>query len=206
MRGKLRVWVNGNPVKAGHHGAMVHVPLKGAVRAGKNVIAFAVEKRGAFGGVWRPITLTSYDRGRPAGKWEFSPALPRMPGSLDGGEWHRWRAGSPLPDAVSGAAFAWYRVKFGLPAPEGWHVAWKLCFECEGEARIYLNGEHVANWHTVGPQKEFYLPECYLKAGEGENLIEIAVRRSTGGIAIRRASVEPYTEYSVFRHRIDLPI
>ena len=43
-----------------------------------------------------------------------------------------------------------------------WKVPWKLTFDADCDALIFLNGKFVGRYVTIGPQKEFYLPEPYL--------------------------------------------
>ena len=86
--------------------------------------------------------------------------------------------GSPGAFQASGAteqlvpAFTWCRTQFALPAvAPGWMVPWKLSFEADRDALIYLNGKFVGRYVTVGPQKEFYLPGPYFAPVRKENIL-----------------------------------
>ena len=61
------------------------------------------------------------------------------------------------------AAFTWCRAKFTCLRLDGaWTIPWKLIFDADCDALIFLNGKFVGRYATIGPQKEFYLPEPYL--------------------------------------------
>jgi hypothetical protein len=201
VRGSLKVFVNGRNVGGRRHENEWYGDLKGLLKAGSNVIMFGVEKSGLFGGIWRPIGISFTGEGNQVGGWEFVPGLTRMPGSLGSGEWASASAGQP----GSSASLAWYKSSFNIPAFEGWHIPWKLNCEAEGGARIFLNGEHIGCYFTAGPQKQFYLPECYIKAG-AENEIAVAVLRDGEGVGLKSLSIEPYAEYSVFTHKLKIGI
>ena len=38
---------------------------------------------------------------------------------------------------------------------------------------IYVNGKPVAQYDIIGPQEEFYIPDCYLE--EGDNVISMVL-------------------------------
>jgi len=205
VRGGLKVFVNGKPVEGRRHEVEWFGKLNGLLQEGSNIIFFAVEKGGIFGGIWKPIGISFSGEGNQISGWEFTAGLKRMPGLLTGGEWSPASIGQPVSGPASGSALAWYKASFTLPAPEGWHIPWKLIFEAESGARVFLNGEHIANFFTAGPQTEFYLPECYIRAG-AENELAIAVMRDGDGVGIKTLSIEPYVEYSVFTHKLKIAI
>jgi hypothetical protein len=66
---------------------------------------------------------------------------------LDARRWHLlrfgpWRAQGREPAKVWGAA--WYRVPFGLPRSDGWHIPYYVRLTLDGTARLYLNGSPMA--------------------------------------------------------------
>lgn len=70
----------------------------------------------------------------------------------------------------------------------------------EADCKCYRNGIYVVErtqYRTPlgrGPQREFYLPECWLRAGE-KNVIILGLRQSeTKGACLFGAEVAPYTE------------
>ena len=101
-------------------------------------------------------------------------------------------------------AFTWCRAEFALEAPSaGWLVPWKVNFEAERDALLYLNGKFVGRYVTVGPQKEFYLPEPYLLFGGKKNYLTIILAYADQPNYIRTLRLTPYEEFSVRRTRIE---
>jgi hypothetical protein len=118
-------------------------------------------------------------------------------------------AWSPASYQGSGAAdplvpaFTWYQTKFSLPAIEpGWLVPWKLTFDADRDALIYLNGKFVGRYATVGPQKEFYLPGPYF-ASTGENTLTFVLAYTDKPTHLRALRVGPYEEFSARRSRVE---
>ena len=100
-------------------------------------------------------------------------------------------------------AFTWGRVKFTLPTPgEAWKIPWKLTFDADCDALIYLNGKFVGRYVTIGPQRDFYLPEPYLSSG-GENNLTFGLAYTDQPHHLRKLQVAPYAEFSVRRTRIE---
>ena len=100
-------------------------------------------------------------------------------------------------------AFTWGRAKFTLPpADEAWKIPWKLTLDADCDALIFLNGKFVGRYVTIGPQKEFYLPEPYLAAG-GENNLTFCLAYTDQSGHLRKLQVAPYTEFSVRRTRVE---
>jgi hypothetical protein len=101
-------------------------------------------------------------------------------------------------------AFTWCRAEFELPTPaEGWTVPWKLVFDADCDALIYLNGKFVGRYVTVGPQKEFYLPEPYLSPAGRHNLLSFVLAYTDQPHHLRTLRVAPYLEFSVRRTRVE---
>ena len=105
----------------------------------------------------------------------------------------------PLP------SFTWCRAEFSLEKPEEiWSVPWRLTFEADRDALLYLNGKFVGRYVTVGPQKDFYLPEPNLVFGaKGRNVLTILLAYTNQAGHIRTLRVAPYEEYSARRTRIE---
>jgi hypothetical protein len=86
----------------------------------------------------------------------------------------------------------------------GWSVPWKLVFEAERDALIYLNGKFIGRYATVGPQKEFYIPEPYLAGGaKPTNVLSILLAYAAEPDFIRTLRVWPYEEFSARRTRVE---
>jgi hypothetical protein len=110
--------------------------------------------------------------------------------------------GSAAADALV-PAFTWYQTKFSLPAIDpGWLVPWKLTFDADRDALIYLNGKFVGRYATVGPQKEFYLPGPYF-ASAGENALTFVLAYTDKPTHLRALRVGPYEEFSARRSRLE---
>ena len=102
----------------------------------------------------------------------------------------------PLP------AFTWCTVRFTVPQPEeAWNVLWKLTFDADCDALIFLNGKFVGRYVTIGPQRDFYLPEPYLAAGE--NNLTFVLAYTDQSRHLRQLQVAAYPEYSVRRTRLE---
>ncbi len=118
-------------------------------------------------------------------------------------------ASSPATFQGSGAtdpllpAFTWCQTKFTLPAVEpGWLAPWKLTFDADRDALIYLNGKFVGRYVTVGPQKEFYLPGPYF-ASTGENTLTFVLAYTDKPTHLHGLRVGPYEEFSARRSRLE---
>ena len=112
-------------------------------------------------------------------------------------------AGAPKGSFVP--AFTWCRAEFRLESPvREWFMPWKLVFEADSDALLYLNGTFVGRYVTIGPQSEFYLPEPYLKFGEKEpNVLILVLAYADTTAPIRALRVAPYDEFATRRTRIE---
>ena len=100
-------------------------------------------------------------------------------------------------------AFTWCRAKFTLPPPdEAWKIPWKLTFDADCDALIFLNGKSVGRYVTIGPQRDFYLPEPYLSP-VGENNLTFLLAYTDQTHHLRKLQVAPYAEFSVRRTRME---
>ena len=79
---------------------------------------------------------------------------------------------------------------------------WKLTFDADCDALLYLNGKFVGRYVTIGPQKDFYLPEPYLSPG-GENNLTFLLAYTDQPQHLRKLQVAPYAEFSVRRTRME---
>ena len=66
---------------------------------------------------------------------------------------------------------------------------------------MYLNGHNIGRHFEAGPQREFYLPECWLKFGPGEkNILVLGLRQTMNGAVIRAAEIAPYPDSAEIRN------
>ncbi|MGA2439480.1 MAG: beta-galactosidase [Tepidisphaeraceae bacterium] len=128
-----------------------------------------------------------------AGKW--------WDDALDDSNWETVN----LPDHGSPASGAtklcWYRLRFELPRIDA-HVwaPWKLHLQATGNGFIYLNGHALGRYWEVGPQWDFYLPECWLNFGPGStNVVTLCMKPTKNAPSIQNASVSPYGDFAESR-------
>ena len=82
-------------------------------------------------------------------------------------------------------------------------VPWKLTFEADRDALIYLNGKFVGRYVTVGPQKEFYLPGPYFAPAGRENILTFVLAYTDRPGHLRTLRVGPYEEFSARRAHVE---
>ena len=64
-----------------------------------------------------------------------------------------------------------------------------------GNGEMYLNGHGIGRHFERGPQREYYLPECWLKTGPGaKNVLTLGLRRTINGATVKAAEVAPYPD------------
>lgn len=83
----------------------------------------------------------------------------------------------------------WYRIEFELP--EAASVPWRLLLDASGNGFMWLNGHDIGRHWEIGPQREYYLPECWLNFGR-KNVLMLGLRQTVNGAEIRAAEVSPY--------------
>jgi hypothetical protein len=120
------------------------------------------------------------------------------------GGWNPVSLGGMAPPKELVPAFTWCRAEFALSsADKWWAVPWKLVFEAERDALIYLNGKFIGRSVTVGPQMEFYLPEPYLHLDGQRNVLTLLLAYTESAQVIKALRVEPYEDCSVRRTRVE---
>jgi hypothetical protein len=131
------------------------------------------------------------------------------PGELDGGEKGRGEAFSSSPAEASSwqtatvgptragspvdAPLTWYRATFQLPAPpaDAW-IPWHLHMEANGDGFLYLNGHGLGRYWQVGPQRDYFLPACWLKFGAGQtNVVALDLCPLDKGVGVQALSIAP---------------
>ncbi len=96
------------------------------------------------------------------------------------------------------AVLTWYRMNFSLPSPQtGVWVPWRLHLVADGNGFLYLNGHPLGRYWDIGPQHDYFLPECWLHFGNGQqNNITLNLRPTQNGATIKSAVVEPYSDFA----------
>jgi glycosyl hydrolase family 35/beta-galactosidase-like protein len=196
-------------ISAGTHRLEISYELFGSPNFGENI--------GELKGLESVRVGADSTSARPIESWRIQrfPAGMRGPGShqdrgqLDPAFGARgWTAVSLSAGATKGVvvpAFTWCRAEFKLGArPREWFIPWKLVFEADSDALLYLNGRFVGRYVTVGPQSEFYLPEPTLNFGEKEsNVMMVALAYADTVAPIKTLRVAPYDEFATRRTRIE---
>ena len=68
----------------------------------------------------------------------------------------------------------WFRRHFTYQPSEGYSAPLQIIpIKADERLLIYVNGKPVAQYDIIGPQEEFYIPDCYLK--EGDNVISMVL-------------------------------
>jgi len=121
------------------------------------------------------------------------------------GGWQKAALDRVAPGNELAPSFTWCRAEFGLEPPaQGWFLPWKVTFEADRDALLYLNGKFVGRYVTIGPQKEFYLPEPYLVfEGKRKNILTIILAYTEQPGHIRTLRVSPYEEFFTRRTRVE---
>jgi beta-xylosidase len=98
------------------------------------------------------------------------------------------------PHDTCNALMTWYRASFEIKdAANAKNAAWRMLISASGNGYIYLNGHNLGRYWEVGPQREFYLPECWLQFGHGKkNIIAIGLAQTLNGAAIKAMEISPY--------------
>ena len=99
------------------------------------------------------------------------------------------------PKAAPDALLSWYRTEFVLPEPaKNVWIPWRAVLDASGNGMVALNGHELGRYWEVGPQREFYLPECWLKFGGEKNVLTIKLRSTERGAQLRAAEIAPYAD------------
>ncbi|HUI41804.1 MAG TPA: beta-galactosidase [Terriglobia bacterium] len=103
-------------------------------------------------------------------------------------------------------AFTWCRAEFSLDdIPAGWFIPWKLTFEADRDALLYLNGSFLGRYAIAGPQKDFFVPDPYLTSGaKARNVVTVVLAYTDSPAVIRTLTVAPYGEFVTERVRVEL--
>jgi len=98
------------------------------------------------------------------------------------------------PKGEQDALVTWYRLEFELPASKAAEqIPWRLRINASGNGFMWLNGHDIGRHWEIGPQREFYLPECWLNFG-GKNVLVLGLRQTINGATLNAAEVSPYPD------------
>jgi Beta-galactosidase second all-beta domain len=216
-----KVFVNGKLVpEASNNMKQVEFDLAKYAKNGSNTLEIAYELFGSpnFGenlgelkGVQAVGIGASAQSAPPLEKWHIqrfpAPAVGRGridPAKIPAGP------GAPVAIGTGGGKellplFTWCSAEFDVEQPsEEWFAPWKLTFEADRDALLYLNGRFVGRYMTIGPQKDFYLPEPFFNAATGSrNVLTVVLAYADQPGHIRTLRMAPYDEYATRRTRIE---
>ena len=197
------VFINGKKVGEGHQWDGTFTFPATSLHDGTNTIAVVIHNQGGSGGlgIVKLLTPDSKLPGLPieigtestgfAGQWWKS--------DLDETEWKNQSIDQP---ADSAQALNWSRLKFELPeVKKGIWVPWVARLTTTGNGFLYLNGHPLGRYWQVGPQHDFFLPECWMNFGAGKSNVLTMCLRSVDGkpVAITSAEIVPVNEVAEFR-------
>ncbi len=210
-----KVFVNGKLVpEASNNSKHVEIPLSGYARDGQNLVEIAYEPFGSphvgpHLGELKGVESARLGDAAAIDPWQIQ----RFPAPMRGHEidpdfpktgWQpvelsEFATGEPLVPA-----FTWCRAEFDFPgAVAGWSAPWKLTFEAERDALLYLNGKFVGRYVTAGPQEDFYLPEPWFNPQSKANVLTILLAYADHAGFIRTLRIVPYEEYATHRTRLE---
>ena len=103
------------------------------------------------------------------------------------------------PQSEPNGLFTWYRVEFELPSadPSVW-IPWLLRINASGNGYMWLNGHNIGRHWEAGPQREFYLPECWLNFGK-KNILVLGLRQTVNGATVKAMEIAPYQDAAEIR-------
>jgi hypothetical protein len=213
------VFVNGKKVGEGHQwDAIFNFPAT-SLHEGTNTIAAVIHNEGGRGGLGLVKLLTPDAKlpGLPieigtestgfAGQWWKSDLdetgwIAKPLGPMAGVHLGLNRLSAEIPLAPRANELDWYRTKFELPeVKKGIWVPWVARLNITGNGFLYLNGHALGRYWNVGPQHDFFLPECWLNFGAGKGNVLAMCMRSVDGspVKIQSAEIVPVNEAAEFR-------
>lgn len=209
------LWVNGKRVAEHHEWDKPFIAdLADYLHEGANEVAIAVTNGSGAGGLLKAVRLYRALTILKPLQWEVSADLGGICSGFQNGEdgsvtWKTCtlktegnvpRKGSYKPQGKRDGLLTWYRVKFNLPVQEkGIWVPWRALINASGTGYIWLNGHNLGRYWEEGPQREFYLPDCWLKFG-AENTLVIGLRQSEKfGALLESMEILPYYEDAEYR-------
>ena len=211
------IWVNGK--KAGSHDAWDKpcvVNLASYIRPGKNEVAIVVTNESGAGGLLKGIRLFRELKVVKPLQWDVACDLGgieegyHLPQTMSSEGWtpvalktdgELLRKGNNIqPKGERDGLLTWYRVHFRLPAQTaGVWIPWRAVISASGSGYMWLNGHNIGRHWEEGPQREFFLPECWLNFG-GQNTLVLGLRQSeTHGAILEGVEIAPYYEDAEIR-------
>ena len=104
------------------------------------------------------------------------------------------------PQGTPDGLITWYRVEFELPKQKAdtW-IPWLARINASGNGYMWLNGHNIGRHWEAGPQREYYLPECWLHFGGKKNVLVMGLRQTANGALLKAIEVAPYPKGAEIR-------
>ena len=87
----------------------------------------------------------------------------------------------------------WYAMAFDLPDKSAHESTRRILVDTVGNGFLYVNGHQIGRIWQKGPQREYYIPECWLKFG-GSNQITVSLRPVDGVEALKAVEIGSYLD------------
>jgi Glycosyl hydrolases family 35/Beta-galactosidase, domain 2 len=216
-----KVFLNGKLVpEASINKKQVEIDLAKYAKPGSNTLEISYELFGSpnFGenigelkGVQSVGLGAGAESATPIGNWQIQrfPVPAQGRGKIDPaqapGGWSEPVGTGTGGDKELLPFFTWCSAEFEMQPPaEEWFAPWKVTLEADSDALIYLNGRFVGRYMTIGPQKDFYLPEPWFVTEQGgKNVLTVVLAYTNQPGHIRTLRMAPYAEYATRRTRIE---
>jgi hypothetical protein len=153
------------------------------LKPGPNSLAVLITNTNQIGGLFNGAYVVP--PGNPLTGWEIADAVAPVGDAA-------WAA---VDAAAAPSLFlSRYRMTFApVPDVAGAWMPWRLHLEGDANAWVSFNGHLLGQYWAVGPQRDYWLPECWLKK-DGQNVIELQGRSVGNGPIIKVAEVRPVVE------------
>lgn len=105
------------------------------------------------------------------------------------------------PKGEADGLFTWYRIEFELPAQkkDEW-IPWMARINASGNGYMWLNGHNIGRHWEAGPQREYFLPECWLQFGKGKkNVLVMGLRQTANGARLKAMEIAPRGDMAEIR-------
>ena len=104
------------------------------------------------------------------------------------------------PKGTPDGLFTWYRIEFELPEQQsGVWIPWLARINASGNGYMWLNGHNIGRHWEAGPQREYYLPECWLNFGSQKNVLVMGLRQTANGAVLKALEIAPYPNAAEIR-------
>ena len=210
------LWVNGKEVASHTAWDKPFVTnIAPFIHAGDNDVAIVVRNHSGAGGLLKGVRLFNEPRILKPLDWEVSTDLGGVVEGLYKGDRANsngqtialdttttlYRKGNNLQlKGERDGLLTWYRVTFELPkvGMNVW-IPWRAIVNACGTGYMWLNGHNIGRYWEEGPQREFYLPDCWLNA-TGTNTLVLGLRQSeVNGAVLKGIEIAPYYEDAEIR-------